>query len=316
MLGGAGFLGSQIALCFLANGWEVGIVDGLVQGTGGNPDNCISFRHQLAFERFDCIEDIEDLSSLLKWSDLVVDAMAFTGHLLGLQRPQLDVQSNLVNHIHLIEALRQHPGKRVIYLGSRSQYGRVDSAHVQETSPCIPLDAQGINKLAAEHFFRIYSLNSGFHAISLRLTNCFGPSQRTTGEVGLVGSFILDAIEDKVIEIYGNAQRTKNLLYGNDAAKIVHMVANKSWEGFHVFNVGGVEVALDVLLETIFRAVSKGSFVVKPFPAMVKNIDVGEGTFVDDKIKGFIGNYSTTALPESISATAQYFTQTTRQRIL
>jgi UDP-glucose 4-epimerase len=238
-----------------------------------------------------------------------VDAMAFTGHLIGFEKPRTDVDSNLLCHLSLIDALKGLSGKRVIYLGSRSQYGSVAADVITEDSPCTPIDPQGINKLAAEHFFRIYSRAHKFDAVSLRLTNCYGPNQRTHGERGLVGGFIQDALDEKPIEIFGSAARTKNLLFGEDAAHIAVQFAQVSWTGFDVFNVGGTEVSIQDLLQTIFEAAGKGSFTVKPFPEHVKRIDVGEARFSEDKLARFLGKQERTPLQTALEQTVEYFEQ-------
>ncbi|MCF7762192.1 MAG: NAD(P)-dependent oxidoreductase [Verrucomicrobia bacterium] len=307
ILGGAGFLGSHVARTFMLSGWCVGIIDGLVAGTGGAVSNLGGRKKDLAFACWQPIERTVDLEKHLRWADVIVDAMAFTGHLEGYAQPLMDAEFNLLCHLRLIQALKSCPGKRVIYLASRSQYGLVPGEVVTEDSPCQALDPQGINKLAAEHFFRIYGKTHGFETVSLRLTNCYGPQQRLTGETGLVGSFIQDVLDDKVIEIFGNARRKKNLLYAGDAAGIIFDVTQREWKGFEVFNVGGTEASLADLLEMIFRYAGKGRFEVKSFPEAIKKIDVGEARFSDEKLRLFLGHSERTDLGQAVERTVDYF---------
>jgi UDP-glucose 4-epimerase len=309
LVGGAGFIGSHIARIFLTNDWQIGIVDGLVEGTGGARQNVKDFASKLEFALYQSIEETADLIEHVKWADCIVDAMAFTGHMVGFEKPLMDAGSNLLSHLRLIEALKSCPGKKIIYLGTRSQYGSVPADVITEESICLPVDPQGINKLAAEHFFRIYAKPYQFSAASLRITNCFGPNQRVNGERGLVGGFIHDVLNDKPIEIFGSAERRKNLLFGEDAARVVLEMAQKSWAGFNVFNVGGTEVSIQDLLKTIFQAAGKGNFSVKEFPEHVKRIDVGEATFSDEKLKRFLNGKKQTPLATAIGLTVEYFKQ-------
>jgi UDP-glucose 4-epimerase len=304
--GGAGFIGSHIARLFLEENCRVGIIDGFVDGTGGDPRNIAPFEDDLEFAISDRIEAVPNLKERVQWADCIVDAMAFTGHLVGFEKPRVDLDSNLLCHLSLIDALKSLSGKRVIYLGTRSQYGSAADV-ITEESPCLPIDPQGINKLAAEHFFRIYSRAHKFDVVSLRLTNCYGPGQRVHGERGLVGGFIQDALDEKPIEIFGSAARTKNLLYGEDAARVVVQFARSPWTGFDVFNVGGTEVSIQDLLETIFDSAGKGSFTVKPFPEHVKRIDVGEARFSDEKLQRFLGQQEQTPLKMALARTVEYF---------
>lgn len=315
VLGGAGFIGSHIAAAFLREGWRVGVIDGLVEGTGGRPENLARVRSDLEFADLQKLEEVPDLPERVRWADCIVDAMAFTGHLVGFQEPLRDLDSNLLSHLALIQALKCCPGKRVLYLGTRSQYGNVPGEWITEDSPCLPVDPQGIHKLAAEHFFRIYGRPNQFDAVSLRLTNCFGPNQRTTGELGLVGGFIQDALDDKPIEIFGSAARSRNLLYGPDVARIVLEMACRPWKGFDVFNVGGVETTIEALLNGIFEAAGKGTFTVKPFPEHVKRIDVGEARFSDEKLTRFLGSRERTPLCTALGETVEYFKQNQPRKI-
>jgi UDP-glucose 4-epimerase len=306
ILGGAGFIGSHIANAFLECNWQLGIVDGLVSGTGGTQRNIADVE---AFTLLHKIEDVADLTERLQWADWIIDAMGFTGHLAGFDNPRMDIEPNLLSHLHLIQNLRSIPGKRIVYLASRGQYGASQSDVITEESPCQPLDPQGINKLAVEHLFRIYSKAYGFDAVSLRLTNCFGPQQKMSGETGLVASFIQSTLDGKQIELFGNAERTKDLLFAGDVARIVFEITQTAWSGFEVFNVGGTEVTLKKLLETIFIAAGSGSYSVKPFPDHVKRIDVGEARFSDDKLTKLLGNRHRAPLGEAIRSTVEYFKQ-------
>ncbi len=307
ILGGAGFLGSHVAQTFIDAQWQVGVIDGLVPGTGGTPENLANCRGDLHSVVLKRIEETENLTEHILWANIIVDAIAFTGHLIGFQDPLMDTSCNLLSHLHLVQALRKSSGKRVIYLGSRGQYGAASGAHIIEETPCKPLDPQGINKLAAEHFLRIYGQANQYETVSLRLTNCFGPRQRINGERGLVGSFIHSVLQDKPIEIFGSPGRRKNVLYAEDVAKIVLQLASKEWKGFQIFNVGGEEVSLRELLEAILEAVGKGGFTVKPFPEEVKKIDVGEANFSDEKLNSFLGSRQRTPIREAIPLTVQYF---------
>jgi len=68
---------------------------------------------------------------------------------------------NLAAHLTLLQALRAKPGRLLVYLGSRSQYGRMSSGVTTEDTPMVPLDVQGVHKVAAETHFRISPLWTG-----------------------------------------------------------------------------------------------------------------------------------------------------------
>ena len=151
--GGAGFLGSHIARGFASCGNRVTIVDGLMPGTGGSLDNLADLRHAVEV-RATAVESMDDLPSLVRWADVVVDAMAWTRHLAALRDPLLDMQLNLASHLTLIQALRNHPGCLVIYVGSRSQYGRLPAGAITEDE-AVEKSGLTLNELRGRSFVKI-----------------------------------------------------------------------------------------------------------------------------------------------------------------
>jgi len=310
ILGGAGFIGSNLAKEFVDLGARVKIIDGFIDGTGADIQNIrgLSGNIELYKSR---IEGFEHLPEIVKDSDLIIDSMAITSHKFGVENPVIDAQLNLVSHLHLINALKDSKGKNIIYLGSRGQYGSIKGKVITEKTPQNPIDPQGINKAAAEHYFKLYSKKFGFNVISLRITNCFGENQKVAGDdLGLVGSFIKDAIEGRTVVIYGNTKRIKNLIYVNDLVKIITQIAASDFGKFESYNVTGIEVSLERLLDSIIKYICKGKYIVKPFPKDIKSIDVGEARFSDNKLRKKLGNvkyikYSD--LRESLIKTINYF---------
>ena len=184
--GGAGFVGSAIARRFVRSGDAVTVVDGLCPRTGGRAENLDAIRERIRFLHAR-VEEVAGLAGLLGDSDVVIDCMGWTAHRDGLLDPAYDEEINLRSHLHLICQIPQECRAVFIYLGSRGQYGNPPVASITEDTPMIPQDAQGTSKLAAEHYYRIYSARKRFRALSLRLPNTFGEGQPTQGEdIGLV----------------------------------------------------------------------------------------------------------------------------------
>ena len=76
------------------------------------------------------------------------------------------------------DACREHnPETKVVFAGTRSQYGRTRSLPVTEDHPQVPTDINGANKIAAERYHLVYHAMHGLRACSLRLTNTYGPRQ-------------------------------------------------------------------------------------------------------------------------------------------
>ena len=307
VLGGAGFIGSHLVEKLLSLGASVTIIDGFIPGTGASKSNL-----QGLAGNFRLIEkpiaDIETLPEIASKADLLIDAMGLTSHSFGLENPQLDIECNLMSHLHLLQALKTLKHKKLIYLGSRSQYGRSNGGDVNEETSMIPLDVQGINKLSAEHYYRVFSEIYKLNVISLRVTNCYGPRQKTEGDdIGLVGSFIRDAIQEKPIHAFGSEKRIKSLIYVEDLCNIILLSGLKVLPGFSVFNVAGRETTLGSLLENVVSVCQSGAYSVKPFPDHLKLIDVGNSRFSGKRLQNFLGDIELSDSKEALQKTVAYF---------
>ncbi|MFQ5671469.1 MAG: NAD-dependent epimerase/dehydratase family protein [Nitrospinales bacterium] len=307
ILGGAGFIGSVLADELLNLGAHVTIIDGFVKDTGANIENINPFLSRIRLFKTP-IESLENLSQLVETNDVIIDCMGFTSHELGIKYPLVDSRANLISHIHLIEGLKSAQDKKVIFLGSRSQYGKADTDSITEQTPMSPLDVQGINKLAAESFYKVYSSRYGFNILSLRIVNCFGEHQKNHGaDIGLVGSFIKDILSGKTVEIYGDANRKKSLIYVRDLVRIIAKATTTAFQGFEALNVAGAEVSLESLLRHIKEITGKGDYVILPFPEKVKLVDVGETRYSDLALRKKIGDIKFTQLKMSLQKTIEYF---------
>ena len=79
------------------------------------------------------------------------------------------------------------------------------------------VDVNGINKLAAENYYRLYSKVHGLKCISLRLTNTYGPRQQLHGNTqGFAGIFIRKAIDGEKIKIFGTGEQLRDFNYIDD----------------------------------------------------------------------------------------------------
>jgi nucleoside-diphosphate-sugar epimerase len=308
VLGGAGFIGSNVAAGFVNAGAKVIVIDGFLKRTGADEKNIETVKEKIVLFR-DSVETLPSLIDIMAAADMIIDAVAFTSHLEGIEDPVFDLDLNARSHLHIINALKGvGSGKKVIYLGSRGQYGKVQAMEITEDTPMLPADPQGINKMAAELFYKFYSQRYGFGVVSLRIPNTYGENQRVGGkDLGLVGGFINEVLAGKTVELYGSGKRKKNFLYVGDIVDIILRIGAIDFKGFDAYNIAGVEISLDEFLKAIIRIAGKGSCVVREFPSEVRQIDVGEARFSDEKLRKTLGGITYAGIEKSIERTIEYF---------
>jgi UDP-glucose 4-epimerase len=303
VLGGAGFIGSNICHHLLANGFRVTIVDGLLPRTSGSSANLISDKGSMEFIN-QRVEDLHTLPDLLRGCDLVVDSMGWTSHWEAFEDPEYDLALNVASHLAVVRSLPTALPKKLVYLVSTHQYGRVAKGLIAETKPLAPVDVQGVHKTAAEHHYRIAAERHGFAVISLRFGNTFGPAQPLTGrDIGLVGDMIRRALAGEIIKIYGEG-RYRTLHYAPDLARIVGTLVNFDFSGFMPMNVPGQRVAISELARKI-ASCTGGTIVQEPLPAAVAAIDIGNVSLDCTLFEKYFGGYRLTPLEEAITTSVQ-----------
>ena len=308
VLGGAGFVGSNIAKKFFENGYHVTVIDGLLSQTGGRKENIQALLPELTFVHAR-VEDYKELGNTISRHDLIIDCMAWTAHKEALRYPEYDLQLNVLSHLHFIQSLLHisKTDRKIIYLASRGQYGRVSGTEIHETTPMHPVDIQGVHKLTSESYYRIYSELNNLNVISLRFPNCFGINQPfLTEDIGLVGGFIIDLLQDKTIEIFG-AGRKRNLVYASDIAEIVFQLSQQSFKGFNPINAAGHQISIENLVIRLREIIQRGQYKFTPMPKKIKKIDMGNLPIAEHCLREHIGEVLKTDLHEALSATVEYF---------
>lgn len=278
ILGGAGFIGSHIVERFHREGWNVVAIDGMNERTSARRENLRELEGKSRFTFIpQTVEETQNLDEYFAAADVVIDTMAWTAHLLALHEPEFDHRLNQASHLHVATALARHPGKRLIFLSSRGVYGAFAGAEITEETPLLPEDIQGVHKLAAESYYRIYAKLHTYSVVSLRFGNCFGERMPTRGkDIGLIGGFIRDALEGRTIEVFGT-HRTRPVIYVQDVVEYVWQIASGySFDApFTPLNINGKNIGIHELAEQVVAACGVGECVVKPLPHDIKTIDIG-----------------------------------------
>jgi nucleoside-diphosphate-sugar epimerase len=306
ILGGAGFIGSNLAQFFATRGNDVTILDGLLPRTGADRGHLRGLPAGTAIIDSP-IENVKNLAAILDDHGIIIDCMAWTRHRMALRDPLFDCACNLGSHLHLLTQIREGCPAKLIYLGSRGQYGNPRTATITESSPMDPQDVQGIHKAAADHHFRAFAKLKRLNVLSLRFVNCHGPNQPREGEdIGLVGGFIRDALDGRAIVVYGDDRR-RSVLYVEDLCQVVERIARTDFTGFSAFNLAGHDVSIRELAERVVETAELGKVQCEETPDEIKAIDMGQAIFSDASLSALIGPIPRTDLRVALGRTIDYF---------
>jgi nucleoside-diphosphate-sugar epimerase len=306
VLGGAGFIGSRIAMAFEAKAYKVTVFDGFLPGTGARKENLSPLQRSAIIQSR--IEDDPSLSEFLVEQTMIIDAMGWTCHRLALQNPNYDLELNLQSHIHLLNQLPRKWVGRIIYLGSRGQYGNPEAIHeIIEETPQQPEDVQGIHKVAAESHFRLNARIRGLSVASLRMPAVVGPHQPTAGEdIGLFGGFARDLCAGRTVDLYGEHRR-RAIIHVDDVAAIVTRLAEIDWRGFQPFNVSGHDLLLSDALRVLQTLAGKGEIRIQSAPEEIAAIDIGAAPVSEDRLTKLLGSLPRKSVENTLQAAVEPF---------
>ena len=309
--GGLGFIGSNLARRLVDLGAQVTVVDSLIPDYGGNPFNLADYADRLQINIAD-VRDPYAMRTLVQGHDLLFNLAGQVSHIDSMTDPLADLEINARAQLSILEACRhENPMIRVVYAGTRQQYGKpqylpLDESHLQH-----PTDVNGVNKLAGEWYHIVYHTAYGLRTSSLRLTNTYGPRQLLKhNRQGFIGWFVRLAVEGKEIQLYGDGRQLRDLTYVDDVVDAFLRVGASDAACGQVYNLGGQQpIALYQLATLIVEIAGQGAVRLVPWPEERKKIDIGDVYSSYAKIAAALGWQPTTDLRTGLSKMIAYYQQ-------
>jgi nucleoside-diphosphate-sugar epimerase len=275
--GGVGFIGSNLAIRLVGIGARVQLVDSMLPDYGADLRNIDPVRNEVRVN-FSDVRDPHSLSYLVQGEDLIFSLAGQVSHLASMEDPLTDLEINCRSQLSLLECCRRHnPSARIIFASTRQLYGRPQYLPVDERHPLIPVDVNGINKLAAEMYYTLYDQIYGIPTVSLRLTNTYGPRMDLASDLkGFVGVFIRKALRGEKIRIYGSGEQRRDFNHVDDVVDALLLAGQNDSIHGSVFNLGHSRSHSLLDFVSLLRRFTEFEYELVPFPAEVEAIDIGD----------------------------------------
>lgn len=306
--GGAGFIGSNLAIRLVGLGAIVHVVDSMAPRFGADLANLDPVRDRLRIS-FTDVRDQTSLGYIVAEEDVIFSLAGQVSHLESMQDPLGDLEINCKSQLSLLECCRQSNRDAIIVFASTRQlYGRPQYVPVDEEHPLHPVDINGINKLAAEMYYTLYHEVYGMRTVSLRLTNTYGPRMdlKTFGK-GFVGVFLNRALRGERIDLFGDGTQRRDFNYIDDVLDALLLAGQTP--GLHggVYNLGHENTySLLEFVELLREHLSFESRCV-PFPEDRKVIDIGDYAGDFSRFSKASGWSPVVDLAEGIRRTVEFF---------
>jgi dTDP-glucose 4,6-dehydratase len=246
--GGAGFIGSNFVLSWIAN-TKSGVINLDALTYAGNRKNLTSLdndpRH--IFVKAD-ICDASPVASLLRThKPRAIVHFAAESHVdRSISGPGAFVQTNVVGTFTLLQEAKKYWDAltpedksefRFLHVSTDEVYGTLkpEDPAFSETTPYAPNSPYAASKAGSDHLVRAYFHTYGFPVLTTNCSNNYGPYQFPEKLIPLV---ILNALEGKALPVYGDGLNVRDWLYVGDHCSAIRLVLEKGKLG-ETYNVGG-----------------------------------------------------------------------------
>ncbi|MGV9679159.1 NAD-dependent epimerase/dehydratase family protein [Nocardia sp. NPDC003482] len=259
--GGAGLIGSHLALRLLDQGHEVTVIDNLCTGYRANLDAAIGHR------RFGL--RIADAADHTAYRDPATGDITDIVHLAGLEGPatrsRLPIATLETGSAATKTALEVAAAynARIVVASSGAIYNETATHPRDETStvaidPVGPHSAYQVAKLYTEAAANAYVRSEGVRAGVVRLGEVYGPHMRAEGDRSMVAAFCAAALEGRTLTVTGG-DRQMGLLYVSDAVDALYRMLEG--EAFGPVNIAAAptgQVSVTTIAEMVITLVGAG----------------------------------------------------------
>ncbi len=309
--GGLGFIGSNLAIALVELGAQVTIADAMIPGYGGNLFNIEPVKDKVTVNFCD-VRDEHVMNYLVRDKDFIFHLAGQMDHVLSLTDPFPDIDMNIKGTAVVMEACKSYnPSVRLVYSGTRGEYGPAVSLPVHEEAPVKPKGIHEISRLAAELIVKVYHDIHHIRSVMLRITNVYGPrAQMRHSRYGVANWFIRLAVDDETIQVFGDGTIKRDFLYVGDCVRAMLMCATTEAAYGEVFNVGIDRPNTFRELATVLVEVAgTGRWEFAPFSPERKAQEPGHFYSDIDKIRRLVGWEPQTLLRDGLAQTVAFYRQ-------
>jgi len=245
--GGAGFIGSNLALSLRARGHDVRLLDNFSTG------------HRANLEPLDAevvegdLRSYERVAAAVGGVEVVFHQGALPSVPRSIQDPLTSTAVNVEGTLNVLLAARDAGVRRVVFASSSSVYGDAPGMPRRESQPLAPLAPYAVSKLAAEQYCMVANRVYGVETVALRYFNVFGERQDPlSGYAAVIPKFIRMMLDGQRPTIFGDGQTSRDFTHVENVVEANLAAAVEPAAAGRVMNIAvGSSHTLNELVSTL-----------------------------------------------------------------
>lgn len=295
LIGGAGFIGSNIAKKLLKEGNSVSVFE--LSGTNISRLESIHTEINIYYgtlDQIDLMRSIIEENGITTVLHLASSLIPSSNHEMYLE----DLEKVVWPSIRLFHFFSEWNITLIYFSSGGAVYGAKDIGIFTEEDELHPISYYGQSKLILEKSIEFESKKSGLNYIILRPSNPYGIGQNLYGKQGLISTCIHNILADQKIQIWGDGSVVRDYIYIDDFIDIVVKTIDKGTIN-QIYNIGsGIGYSVNDII-SILRNFANKDLDVEYLNS--RNVDVPSLVLDVTKLQHLI-NFNYTSIVKGIHA--------------
>ncbi|MEC8313971.1 MAG: NAD-dependent epimerase/dehydratase family protein [Verrucomicrobiota bacterium] len=236
VVGGAGFIGSNLVDKLIGNKNEVIIIDNFITGKKSN----LNPKASVLELDISNISNHDKIMHCMRGADTVFMLAAKARVQPSIENPIEYEINNTIGTLNMLKCASDAKVRRFVYSASSSAYGNSKKLPLKENFEANPMSPYGAQKFYGEVMCKVFAKVYQIQTVSLRYFNVYGERQNIDGAYALVmGIFVHQRLNNQPMTINGDGEQRRDFTYVGDVVNAnILASSSKNVGNGEVINIG------------------------------------------------------------------------------